>query len=218
MPAVARGAINLSTDTTRNRPQSSRTSPKYRQKRWKATGTYQQRTALSPCVYGRMRLCCRAWPRSVVSVGWDRGQFAGSGPVRLQGSGPLTARAFSWEGANGANPALGCSGSPLRRRWFLSGCSVPLLWRRTRHDTDNRYCGPSVERLNQPLFLVSILSDVVLSSHQLADHLIEWSDGESNMPSGNTPWRTRAEAAAERAEARRVIGGTSSSPYRRPAC
>src|ERR1700730_236621 len=50
-------------------------------------------------------------------------------------------------GCNGANPTLGCSGSPFRRRWFLHGSSISLLWWGARHDTDYRHCGPSLEGL-----------------------------------------------------------------------
>src|ERR1700730_16238289 len=50
-------------------------------------------------------------------------------------------------GCNGANPTLGCSGSPFRRRRFLYGSSISLLWWGARHDTDYRHCGPSLEGL-----------------------------------------------------------------------
>ena len=51
----------------------------------------------------------------------------------------------------GANPTLGYSGSAVRRRRFLYGSSLPLLWRGARHDIDNRYYSPSVEGLTRLL-------------------------------------------------------------------
>jgi len=48
---------------------------------------------------------------------------------------------------DGANPTLSCPGSPIRWRWVLFGRSIPLLWRGTWHDTDNRYRGSSLEGL-----------------------------------------------------------------------
>ena len=54
-------------------------------------------------------------------------------------------------GYNGANSALGCSGSTFWRRWFLYGPSLPLLWRGPRHDIGDRYCRPAIEALTRPL-------------------------------------------------------------------